>query len=192
MATIGGSQRPTNLAYSISSEGDEFITNSPGGDVIRCQAAATLNLGDAVYISGQAGTAYNIGTYSGYPTSGALWFPTQVNKAAVLANYTASAMGFVVGGQSLTSIADPEIMQGPNYITGAIPAALVNQVVYVMVFGICWANAGIALAVAARVTASAVVSGAVTTVGYVAGNQLGITINSCAGAGPVLIQVRPQ
>lgn len=192
MATLGGSSRPTNFQYLISSEGDEFLTNAPGGQVIRYQAAATLLLGDSVFVSGQGGTAFNLGTYAGYPNSGALWFPTQVNKSTTLANYTNSATGIVVGGQSLTSISDPEIMQGPNYVTGAITAALATQVVYVMIDGICWANGGIALTVGARVTASAITSGALTTVGYVAGNGIGMVLNTTAGAAPVLINVRLQ
>jgi hypothetical protein len=192
MATVGGSYKPTDFQYLESSEGDMFVTNAPGGQVMTCQAAASLLLGDVVYISGQGGTAFNLGTNSGYPSSGALWFPTQVNKSATLANYTASSIGIVVGGQSLTSISDPVVLQGPNYITGGLVAATTNQIVYVMFDGICWANAGIALAVGVRITASAVTAGLVTTVGYVAGNGVAMTMNSCAGAGPVLVNVRLQ
>jgi len=80
-----------------------------GGLVVRAKAAATLLLGDAVWISGD-------GT---------------VNKSTVAADHQKSA-GLVIGGRAFGRNA----IQRQNDVGSQ--CALVNEEVYVCVLGLCW------------------------------------------------------
>ena len=179
MPIIGGSHKPDNLAYCMYGEAEYELAGSPGGTTSAWQAAGALNVGDAVFISGQAGTAYSITTTAGYSTG---YFAPQVNKSATLSNYTASRIGIVVGGDALYK----NVAQGPNYVQ-VLPAATASgQTVYVQTDGVVWVNVDAAVSVGAKLTASATTAGALSTTGAAAGNIIALAMNSTAGAGATL------
>lgn len=180
---LGGSHNPSNFPYWIpgEAEGDAF-PGSPGGQVFAFQAAAALNVGDAVYISAQGATALPIPITAGYPTAG--WFPPQVNKSATLSNYTASGIGVVVGPANWYK----SVVQGPNIVTApTVAASGVGKNVIVMTSGFCWALVDGAVTIGLKLTASASTAGTLSSTGAVAGNILGYAANSTSGAGVTLV-----
>ena len=75
---IGGSHRPTNLPYVVNAESglEDYMTQ--GGIVVLGQAAATLLVGDVVFLTSTA---------------------NQWNKSTTVGNY-ATASGIIVGGRA--------------------------------------------------------------------------------------------
>jgi hypothetical protein len=191
---IGASFTPTGITYEVSGEYGEPLAGAPGGTVIAMQVGPTnLLLGDGVFISGQFGTAYNLGTITGYPVAGGaagqLWFPPQVNKSQTLASYTASRMGVVVGGEQIGGLTARKIVNTPLQIGTLVATAATSQIVYVMTQGVCWATVDGAVAVGAKLTASASTAGFLSTTGAVAGNTMALALNSTAGSAVTLVLI---
>lgn len=157
----GGSHKPSNYPYNVSTEDNNDIptTISSGGDCLNGKAAATLKIGDCVFMSATD-----------------TW-----NKSGVVANY-AGVVGIVVGGLQTAM----EVIQDDALI-GVMVAANVNEPVLVLVFGIAKVLADLAIgAVNTKVTAGAVTPGRVSTVGAASGNYLGGTMDVAAGAASVI------
>jgi hypothetical protein len=175
--SYGGSHRPTNLPWTMNAESGFETPVSPGGDVkIFYAGQSTLLVGDLVYISGFS--SGNVGTYP------------QVSKSATLANYTASAAGVVVGGDNTNmEVLGPPMSSGIDTLDTSFigyPACLiVNERVLVAMFGVYYVTSGVAIAASARVTASAVTAGYITTTGYAPGSQIGQTLDAFAGNGSI-------
>lgn len=173
--------KPTNYPFTMSNCVNDMnaLPMQAGGEIKLFYAAATtLLVGDFVFVSGFSG---------GQP---------QVNKSAVLANYTASAIGVVCGG-ALTDykVLLPDLSSGIDTIDTAFigmpVVTAINQMVLVMVYGVYYTTYGVTIATPSRVTASAVTAGQITTVGYAAGSQLGQTMDNTAGGsiGRILVNI---
>jgi hypothetical protein len=173
----GGSHRPTGLPWTINSESGAELPCSPGGDIkIYYAAVSTLLVGDIVFCSGFS--------------SGSVGVQPQVNKSSTLANYTASAMGVVMGGDNTNmSVLGPPMSSGIDAIDtsfiGYPACTVINERVLVCVYGVAFVTSGVAIAASSRVTASAVTAGYITTVGYAAGSQIGQTLDAFAGNGSI-------
>lgn len=177
---MGGSHRPTNLPYVINSESGLEVGLVPlfgasaaadyqsvGGVIILAQAAATLNIGDAVF---QTTTA------------------NQWNKSTTVANYL-GLNGIVVGGRNtdLKVVTDYIASGTAPVLQGVLVAATALQEVLIMISGIFYAVSDVALAtINTIVTGGAVTAGRVTTTGVAAGNHVGITMGAAAGAGQIV------
>lgn len=158
---LGGAHKPSNYPYGAATEAstDILTTIEVGGDCLYGKAATTLLLGDAVFLS-----------------AADTW-----NKSTVVGNY-AGLVGIVVGGFRT----DGRVIQDDPLI-GVTQCALVNEMVIVMVYGVCKVLSDITLpTVNTKVTAGAVTAGRVSTTGAVSGNYVGGTITVQAAVGAVL------
>lgn len=112
----------------------------PGGIVKVFQAAAPLNIGDFVWISGL----------------------NQVNKSAVAADHVKS-LGIVVGGDLTNMEAQSEAAQvgnpaASNVAIAGQPGNIPSRVM-VCVYGVCWVVADAAIAVGLPIAGSILVAG---------------------------------
>lgn len=153
-----GSWGSTNLPFLRNSISDD-APPLPGGQVVRLIAGASLNVGDAVYLSA-AGT---------------------VNKSTTAANYQ-TAIGIVVGGrQTYAALGDQGIITATGQV-GTL-AANINEYVLVCFSGIILAVGGAAIAAGLKVTGDATTAGRISVTGATAGQILGFTMTACGGAG---------
>lgn len=159
----GGGHRPTNFPYLWYSTSDNETPLRPGGICVVGTAGASLLIGDAVYLSA-------VDTF---------------NKSGTVANY-AGLKGIVVGGEQTfmqTHQADALI--------GSMVAAKTGERVIVMVQGIAKTLSDAALATLnTKITAGATTAGRVSSTGAAAGNYIGATLDTAAGAGvPIRVAV---
>jgi hypothetical protein len=151
--------RPTNLQYSGQQNQfeDAYGVPSLGGQVMQFTAGASLNVGDAVQISGSL----------------------TVNKATT---NPSKVIGIVVGGQSMQGDGALFESQGTNsasdiaLIQSAQLAAIANQTVFILTFGVFYVIADGAIANGAPIKISA------STAGRVTSGTVGLTINAGATA----------
>lgn len=155
----GGSHRPSNYPYNAATEENDDLPQiiAPGGDCLYGKAAATLLVGDVVFLSATD-----------------TW-----NKSGVVANY-AGIVGVVVGGfrTAMQVVSDDALI-------GVAQAALITENVIVLVYGVAKVVTDGAIAVNTKVTASAT-PGRVSTTGAASGNFIGGTMMVAAGAAAVV------
>lgn len=153
-----GDFTPTNLAYLIGEDSDNTAI-APGGRVERFIAdSQALNVGDVVYVS----------------STGA-----KVDKAAVAANYQ-TYVGVVVGGRQTGDRA-----MSMSSMVG-VKAANAGELVLVQTTGKAWVTSDAAIAAVGKVAAGAVTAGRVSTTGVLAGQTIGLALQT-AGAAAVVI-----
>lgn len=142
--------------------GNDQTAGDLGGDVLALTAGATLNIGDIVYISGSS----------------------TVNKSTTTSNRPL-AIGVVVGG-ALTN--DEPAMEdySATAIAAGVPAANVNQRVYVCVRGIVYVVADGAISVGAQITASASTAGRATAAANYTVAAGGTAVTSSAANGAII------
>lgn len=154
----GGSKKPSASSWLMMSESNGEIVGGLGGIVVPFTAAATLLIGDLVYLSAA----------------------DNVNKTTTLATFAASAVGVVVGGKATGN----KVLQEASFV--GTTAALATELVLVAVAGIVYVQATAAIgAVGAKVTtdnASTPVAGQISVTNAAAGNIMGITLD-VAGTG---------
>ena len=140
------SSRPTAMPWLLVEDLPDNNTIAgdplPGGIVKAFQAAAPLNVGDHVWISGL----------------------NQVNKSAVAADHV-KAVGIVVGGDLTNGECQSEAAQvgnpaASNVAIAGQPGNIPSRVL-VCVFGVCWAVADAAIAVGTPIAGSIIVAGRV-------------------------------
>ena len=154
-------QNPTNFPY-IRHEPSEADNSSEytGGSVVAFTAAATLLVGDVVFLSAAS----------------------TVDKSTTAANYLAF-MGVVVGGDSTFG------QCCGNDSDVGITAALVNKKVFVQVSGVAWVLAAAAVAVATPLEV-ATTAGQVDDVATpTAGEQVGTAITAATNAGDKILML---
>jgi hypothetical protein len=155
----GGSHKPTNTAYMNHAESGDFPA-SPGGIAIQGLALIALNVGDIVFLSSTLDS----------------W-----TKTVTPGNY-ATLTGIVIGGQ----LTFDQAVQNDSAI-GVLPAAGIGQRVLVMVGGVAKVLADVALATrGTKITGGSVTAGRASTTGAAAGNFVGVTLDTAAGAGNIL------
>ncbi len=154
-----GSWEPNNVRFSLN-EMEDVGGPSPGGVVVRMTAGATLNVGDCVYVSAAL----------------------TVNKATG-AGAGQQVVGIVVGGKAT---------YGQCYMDkvgfGTIPAAAVNEDVFVQVSGIAWAVAdNTAILAGSRIAASSTTAGRIrlATDLVIAAGAVAVTSAAANGAGTI-------
>ena len=156
---LGGSHKSTQLPYVAATE-DKATSLAQGGLTMRGIAAGTLKIGDSVFLNGTLDT----------------WA-----KSATPANY-ATANGIVVGGYQTGG----DILQDDALI-GSANAALVGEMVIVLVFGVAKTLADAALATNhVKVTGASTTAGRVGTTSAAAGNYVGVLLDTATGAASVV------
>ncbi len=153
MATIVAVRHGSNTPADVHIDNDNTALAIGYNDVRPFIAAATLLIGDAVYL-----TAAGL-----------------VNKSATAGNYSAF-IGIVVGGYSF------EKENGLSFVSTLVgnTAALVNELVWVATGGVAYANAGAAITRGNPVGISGT-SGRVDDIA--AGNAIGIALEAASGTG---------
>jgi len=163
MTDFVSTRGPTNFPALTSGDLDQ--TPWPiGYTVVRGVAAASLNVGDAVYLDA-TGT---------------------VAKSATAADY-AKALGVVVGGDSFSTVDETSF---DSTLVGALAATVGQQVLIAACNGssVVWANSAGAIVIGSRVGVGAV-SGAVDDAA--ASNFFGLALMTGAGVStPVKILLR--
>lgn len=123
MTYIVSTRKPTNFPALTSRDSDEAAW-PVGLKVIQCQAAATLLIGDAVYLDSNAKAA----------------------KSATAADYL-KVLGIVVGGTSFSPTGEANFVSAGVGLT----AATADQIVLIATFGsVCYAYAGATIANGSR------------------------------------------
>lgn len=162
----GGSHRPTSFGWLNHSEDNGETAGEVGGAVVDLTAAASLFIGDIVYLSAAL----------------------TVNKTLVAATQLA-VVGVVVGGDNINM----EVVQDDSAI-GVVVAALTGQRVLVAINGIVKILSDAAITLGNKVAPATVTTsgrgktGAVTTdlVAGDSGRLIGTALNTVAGAGSVV------
>lgn len=151
----GGDYEPSNHGYLFTSE-SEVTWDAPGGNVLAFKAAATLLIGDAVFL-------VPAGVFT-------------VNKSNTVADYQNFA-GIVVGGERTFR----RVLQSDEDV--GEQAALVNEMVLVLVDGKAKVVSDAAIAAGAKISQGAVTAGRVDDgAGAVAGQTIGNALEAAAGA----------
>lgn len=168
------SVRPTGMGWVILEELPDNNTIAgdplPGGICKAFVAAAPLNVGDHVWLSGL----------------------NQVNKSAVAADHV-KALGIVVGGDLTNGEVQSEAAQvgqpaASNVAIAGQPGNIPSRVL-VCIQGVCWAVADAAIAVGLPIAGSILVSGrvraAVLPVAAADSRVIGRLLKASAAAGDV-------
>lgn len=155
--------KPTHLSALVLAN-DREIANSVGGRVIKCTAAAALNIGDCVY----------------FDSAG------KVNKSATAATVGAAFAGVVVGGESLDL--DWRISYANLVLASPVAAASGDgKVVFVQIDGIANVRADSAVAAGARAIGGTT-AGQIAA-GTTAGAMLGTVVGTGAAGGAAVTQM---
>lgn len=152
-----GSHQPSRFAAVMYAEQDTGV--GLGGSCVTCIAGGTLLIGDIVFFSAAGGV---------------------VNKANTPASYVVYA-GVVIGGArtNYAMITDP-------LAPGVITAALVNEEVIVQFDGIARVLCDAAVVVNTRLQGGTVTAGRVDDPVFVAGQVVGISLDTGAGAASII------